>query len=379
MKRTLFALAVIAILIVSISIVISANWFTSTSPAKEFYVGVEYAYGDKAAELKALVDKVKTYTNLFVIGSVGISYNQSALTESCDYIFNAKMHFIVMFTDITTYNYPTEAWTNNAKVKYGSLFLGIYRYDEPGGNQLDQAPFSQSKMVSSATDYANASAQYTTYMGYHVDYYHEHFDINVFTADYGLYWFDYKAHYDTLLAEFVGNQSRQLHIALCRGAAQSQNKDWGVIITWKYNQAPYLESGEQLYSDLRLAYEAGAKYTVVFSYPQIGDYGTLTQEHFDALKRFWDSTQSNPASFGSSKAEVAYVLPKDYGFGFRGAQDTIWGLFNADSLSAKIWDDTGKLESLHGSHFNIIYDDNLNYTTIHEMYGKIIFWNQTVT
>jgi hypothetical protein len=128
-----------------------------------------------------------------------------------------------------------------------------------------------------------------------------------------------------------------------------------------------------------LAYEAGAKYTVVFSYPQIGEYGTLTQEHFDALKRFWDSTQSNPNSFGSSKAEVAYVLPKDYGFGFRGPQDTIWGLFNADSLSPKIWNDTLKLESLYGSRFNIIYDDNLNCTTINKMYSKVIFWNQTVT
>ena len=374
MNRVTVALVIIVIVIISLSIVISANWFSSKKPNPGFYVGVEYAYGSKASELKALVDKVKDYTNLFIIGSIDISYNQSALTESCDYIFNAKLHFIVMFTDITTYSYPTADWVNNAKVRYGDLFLGIYRYDEPGGKQLDQ---TTSRMVMSADNYSDASAQYTTYMGWHVEYYKEHFDVNVFTADYGLYWFDYKSRYDTILGEF--NQSRQLHIALCRGAAQAQNKDWGVIVTWKYDQAPYLESGEQLYSDLRLAYEAGAKYAVVFSYPQISTYGTLTDEHFDAMKRFWDSIQSNPESFGSNKAEVAYVLPKDYGFGFRSAQDTIWGLFNADSLSAKVWDDVNTLASQYGSRFNVLYDDNLNYTTVKSSYGKVIFWNDTVT
>jgi hypothetical protein len=379
-KRAFIALSAAAIIIVLLSIVISAGWFTTPASAanREFYVGVEYAYGDKASELKALVDKVKDYTNLFVIGSVGISYNHSALTESCDYIANAKLHFIVMFTDITTYNYSTQDWLKNAKIKYDSLFLGMYRYDEPGGNQLDQAPYSQSKMVSAAANYSDAAEQYTTYMKWHVEYYKEHFNVNVFTADYGLYWYDYKAHYDTLLGEFVGNQSRPLHIALCRGAAQTQGKDWGVIVTWKYEQTPYLESGPELYNDLTLAYDAGAKYAVVFSYPQIGTYGTLTEEHFDALKRFWNNVQNKQDSISSEEAQVAYVLPKDYGYGFRSSQDTIWGLFNADELSPKVWTDVNRLESLYGAKFNVLYDDNLSYPDIKAFYDKVYFYNQTL-
>ncbi len=379
MKRTPLILAVFAIIIVCLSIVISANWFTSPKTSREFYVGAEYAYGDDVAEVKALVDKVKDYTNLLVLGSVDLSFNESALTESCDYITDAGMHFIVMFTDITSYSYNTSIWTDNAKSKYGSLFLGIYRYDEPGGVQLDQPENSLSVMVSSADNYSQAAQLYTHYMYNHVDYYHRYFNnITVFTADYGLYWYDYKSSYDTILAEFVWNHSRQIPIALCRGAAQTQGKDWGVIVTWKYDQAPYLESGEQLYTDLRLAYEAGAKYAVIFSYPVTGEYGTLTQEHFDAMKRFWDSTE-NDQSFGVNKAEVAYVVPKDYGFGFRSSQDTIWGLFRADELSAKIWNDVNTLEGLYGSRFNILYDDNLDYSALNRAYSKVIFWNQTVT
>ena len=91
----------------------------------------------------------------------------------------------------------------------------------------------------------------------------------LFTSDYALYWFDYKSGYKTVFAEFVGNESRERHIALCRGAAETLGRDWGVIVTWKYNQPPYLESGDELYSDLALAYSSGAKYAVVFSYPNI--------------------------------------------------------------------------------------------------------------
>jgi hypothetical protein len=381
-KRTPIILAVLAIItIVCLSIVISANWFTSPKPNREFYVGAEYAYGDSANKVKALVDKVKDYTNLLVLGSVDLSFNESALTESFDYIANAGMHFVIMFTDITRYTYNTSIWTREAQSKYGSLFLGIYRYDEPGGIQLDQpVDKNYSIMVSEAKNYSDAAWHYTYYMYNHVDYYHEYFNnISVLTADYGLYWFDYKASYDGLFAEFVWNHSRQIPIALCRGAAQTQGKDWGVIVTWMYDQAPYLESGEQLYDDLRLAYEAGAKYAVVFSYPNTTEYGTLTGEHFDALQRFWDSIQNDEDSFGAESAEVAYVVPKDYGFGFRSAQDTIWGLFGADELSAKIWSDVNTLEGLYGSRFNVLYDDNLDYSAVNSAYSKVIFWNQTIT
>ena len=153
------------------------------------------------------------------------------------------------------------------------------------------------------TGYAEVSDAYLGNLSSIVHYYLVRGAPKIFTADYGLYWFDYDSGYTTVLGEFVGNQSRQLITALDRGAAESFNEDWGVIINWKYHQAPYLESGDELYNDLSLAYSAGAKYAVVFSFssPNITDYGTLTQDHFGNLTKFWNNIHNNSSKFASAQ------------------------------------------------------------------------------
>jgi hypothetical protein len=201
---------------------------------------------------------------------------------------------------------------------------------------------------------------------------------NFFTSDYALYWFDYKSGYNTVFAEFVGNESRARHIALCRGAAETLGKDWGVMVTWKYNQLPYLESGDELYNDLALAYSSGAKYGIVFTYPNITAYGTLTDEHFEALHRFWNTLKTNPSSFGNAESKVAYVIPADYGFGFRSANDTIWGYFPADELSAKIYSDTTALTAKYGAKLNILYDGVETAAKLGG-YSAVYYYNRTVT
>ncbi len=77
-------------------------------------------------------------------------------------------------------------------------------------------------------------------------------------------------------------------LGLCRGAANVQGKDWGAIITWATNDPPYLPSGTQMLEQLNTAYDAGAKYVIVFNYPQINPYGALTDEHFEAMQTFWN-------------------------------------------------------------------------------------------
>lgn len=388
MRRALtltISLALIIIILVSVFVALTWNGGNQTQP-REFYVGVEYAYGNQPNQVKDLVDKVKDYTNLFVLGSVELSFNRTVLTETCDYIVENDLNLIVFFTSSTDYdyaipgvfNYTVFDWMRDAQQRYGDRFLGVYRYDEPGGHQIDDGPSQivNNTVVPADADYKYLADSYVGNLSVFPKYY-LNYAPRLYTSDYALYWFDYKANYTTVFAEFVGNESRSRHIALCRGAAETFGKDWGAIVTWKYSDAPYLESGTELYSDLALAYSSGAKYAVVFSYPDITGYGTLTEEHFDALQRFWSTMHSDPESFGSTLPEVAYVVPADYGFGFRNQNDSIWGLFPSDALSAKIFCDVEALVERYDTHLNIYYDEPVAAAQL-ERFEKVYYWNQTV-
>ena len=94
------------IALIVLSLFLAINLLSNQTASRQFYVGVEYAYGNnqtaqvQVTQVQALVDKVKDYTNLFVMGSVGLTFNSTALSEACDYIFNAKLNFIVLFTGL---------------------------------------------------------------------------------------------------------------------------------------------------------------------------------------------------------------------------------------------------------------------------------------
>jgi hypothetical protein len=356
------------------------NDFINQTQSKTFYIGVEYAYADDTTQLKALVDKVQNYTNLFVVGSLAISFNRSALDESCDYVYKAGLNFIVFFTGIDRYKWSDGKitdWMLSAQQRYGDRFLGIYKIDEPGGNQLD---FTQSAIINDTISYTQTAQSYVGNLSTMVNYYGS-YTPRMLTADYALYWFDYKANYTTILAEFVGNESESRIVALNRGAATAFNRDWGVIINWKYNQDPYLESPEDLYSDLVLAYSAGAKYCVIFNYPNAtgASQGIMSEEHFLVLEKFWRALQANPESLGENHAEIAYIVPQDYGFGFRKPDDHIWGIFQNDTLSAKIFDDVQTLTERYGARVDILYDESAIVAPMVGNYRQVFYWNQTIT
>jgi hypothetical protein len=391
-------LTIILIVVLFVSFIAAVAWrLGDMDQAPDFFVGVEFAYSNNVGDLKDLVDKVKDYTNLFVLGAVEMTFNRTGLDEACDYIYDAGLYFIVLFTDTDTYRhgpnstaieprawiYQPVIWIYEAIQKYGDKFWGVYRYDEPGGQTLDQGPFSLLNRTKAADygTYANASKEYVDNLSYLVKYY-KYISRELFTADYGLYWFDYKSGYDAVFADFGFNLSRPLNIGLCRGAATSQNRSWGVIVTWTYNKDPYLENGTKLYSDLRLAYDSGAKYTIVFSYPKIGPYGTLSDErggHFEALQKFWNYVHSNQNKREVKNAEVAYILPANYGFGFRRADDNIWGLWDPNEMSQKVWSDVNTLVDRYGTRLDVVYYDPEVMGAVESRYDKLFFWNQTVT
>jgi hypothetical protein len=157
------AIAIVALLALSLFFAVENFLIHKNQAANQskFYIGVECGYNNVTL-CKALIDKVKNYTNLFVIGSTDIVKNASLLNDVVDYTCHAGMHFAVYFSPIQNYtdlgenatisitllngtitqlpSYQSSlpmAWIKNATSKYGDRFLGAYIFDEPGGNQID--------------------------------------------------------------------------------------------------------------------------------------------------------------------------------------------------------------------------------------------------
>jgi hypothetical protein len=378
MKITKLAGAVfLAMLIIFASITSIYIYYQLNEDSKDkLFFGVTYGQ-NTVEEAKLLIDKVKNYTNLFIINSYPITVNNTtpqALNEICDYAANANLHFIVYFFSFHPNAGPwQQEWLNTAEQKWGEKFLGIYLRDEPGGRQIELA-----EPIKTATNYSDAATRFVENVSstFSVQLLNNK-GVPAFTSDFALYWFDYQTGYNILFAELGWNNSRTREIGLCRGAANMLQKDWGTIVTWTYNQPPYIASGAEIYQDMITSYNAGAKYVVVFDYPQYPEdnqYGILTEEHFSAMKQFWDYTTSHTRKTETNT--VAYLLPKDYGWGMRNQNDKIWGIWDADDKAPIIWENVNKLETKYGLKLEIIYDDP-QYNP-EGKYHQIYQWNATI-
>jgi hypothetical protein len=416
MKRRNATLAIVIVVLLAFSLFFAVQSFllpkNQAAGQSEFYVGVECGYNNVTL-CKSLIDKVKDYTNLFIIGSTDIVKNASLLNDVCDYAYHAGMYFSAYFSAIQNYTdlgenttisvaLPNDtithlqsyqsplpmAWLKNATSKYGDRFLGAYVFDEPGGNKLDGGVQKLNNTISEH-DYQSLANTFVCNVSSKIQPYLDS-GVITFTSDYGLYWFDYKAGYDVVLTEFGGNNdsSRQLPISLCRGAATTQGKDWGIMVTTRFDNGQVLESGPELYDDLVLGYNSGAKYAVVFDYAltvlpsaqqmvayQPHEYGILQNEHFEALKNFGVYIQQNPSKHGNLKADVALVVPQDFGFGFRNAEDSVWGVFKGDALSQTVWSDANRYVNQYGDRLDIVYDDPQFMSAMKTHYATIIQWS----
>jgi hypothetical protein len=383
-------IALIIVLLVS-SILLPVVYFEHQSQSgvqnNEVYFGVTFGL-NTTSEAKLLVDKVKGFTNLFIVDSwtldtLNETINGTSLTEVCDYAVSQGLNIIVYFAFISHVVYPWHfGWVEYAKARYGSKLLGIYFFDEPGGKQIDWGAWNNvSSVFANVTTYGEAANTYVDSLGSIQSMKDlRTLGIPAFTSDYALYWFDYLAGYDAVFAELGGTRgaySKIQQIALCRGAADAQGKEWGAIITWFYNEPPYLENGTAMLEDMLTAYHAGAKYIVVFNYPVYPDanpYGILTEDQFDAMKDFWNQIHSAQRNtFGTTNAQAALVLPEDYGWGMRTPTDKIWGLWNSDARSPLIWTKIDQLLNTYGLRLDIIYNDTT--FNFEEKYSEIYYWN----
>jgi hypothetical protein len=382
------------------------------------YVGVAFG-GNTIAEAKALIDRVKGYTNLFILdsGRNPISRNQSSVEEICDYAVSGGLSVIVNMGIDVVDNKSDSTWfwqvpINDTKQRWterwGDKFLGIYYNDELGGTQLDGDWGNWFRRINgenlkdigwNTTDYLyqvylkmlDAMVNGTKPQNYDVE---ANFfvqgvlkmdpglvalndaGITAYTSDYGLYWWDYLGGYNVLFTELGWNCSVAEQIALVKGAARLQDKEWGAIITWKYDDAPYLDSGDQIYNQMLTSYQAGAKYIVVFNYPYNGtDYGAMTDEQFIAIERFWNDITKKQFTDLSAPTAVL-VLPKNFGWGMRNPNDTIWGFWITDDRTQQVAIATSDLLAMYGATLDIVYEDPA-YPVTNVSYQHVYYWNQT--
>jgi len=384
-RYVLVAICIVGILIVAS--LISLHPKNGESKRVEVYVGVTFC-GSMVDEAKILIDRVKNYTNLFALLSGPVSVNEKVMTEICEYAFDAGLHIIVFFGDLDSRVLAAKnlewrlSWIEMARKRWGDKFLGVYYYDEPGGIFIDykwEATLSQFNITIDKLSYDLVAEAYVQL--FHRD---DGFNflksnsLNIFVSDYALYWFDYLAGYDVILAQVGWNHTFAQDIALVRGAATVQNKSWGIIITWKYRHPPYLDSAENIYNQMLDAYKCGADYIIIFNYAEDmkSPYGIMTDEHFEALERFWnDYLKNQNAIHGSVVAEAALVLPKNYGWGMRHPNDKIWGLWGPDEKSPQIWGLLSRLLKEYCLRLDVVYDDP--EFPIANRYLKVYYWNQT--
>jgi hypothetical protein len=370
-KFILLATMSISISLVSLLVV---YYQSGENSSEDFFFGVTCG-STVIDEYKFLIDRVKHYTNLFVVNSWDIATNETALTKVCEYAINADLNIMVYFNSISS-DWHLD-WLIEAKEKWGTRFLGVYFFDEPGGSRIDGDSWVRGEVFENVSDYNEAAKKFIVDLNSDPSMQRlKKNNIPTFTADYALYWFDYLAGYDVVFAEFGWNNSRIQQIALCRGAAKVQNRDWGAIITWTYKEHPYLESGPEILEDMMVAYSAGAKYVIVFNYPQIKPYGMLEEEHFTAMKKFWTFVQSSTGRHNRIESKAAFVLPDAYGWGMRNPYDKIWGVWLSDDLSPELWYKMNRLIERHGLELDIIYDNSqFDYR---KKYPKIYHWYEII-
>lgn len=388
MKTIAWLLIIILAISIFIPIIyIYQTWSrANTNAAKldEFYFGITSGF-NTTDETERLIDKVKNYTNLFIIDSWDIAQNEPMLNEICDYAANAGLRFIVYFDLISGTSPPLppaypwhKEWLTTAKTRWDDKFLGIHLHDELGGKQVDEHRY-----VQNASNYQDAANQFVSYIAsFGSVQFSNNNSIPLFMSDYALCWWDYLGGYDTLFVELGWNISTVNQIALCRGAANLQRKDWGAIITWTYDQDPYLENGPEMYKDMLSAYNAGAKYVVVFDYAKNpannATQDILQQQHLDAMKDFYTYVKTHPRSvYGYTTGQVAFVLPTNYGWGARRADEGLWGLWQPDDKTALIWTNMNKLSEKYGLKLDMIIDDAR--FNPYDKYSTIYFWNSTIT
>ena len=116
------SLAILASILVVVLLLLNFGFLDKPQieESPDFFVGIDVAY-DNIKEIKKLADEVSFYTNLFVIGSRGITHNYTRLDETCQYLYDKGLSFLVY----REHRAPRSEWLEAAEREMGRTFLGI--------------------------------------------------------------------------------------------------------------------------------------------------------------------------------------------------------------------------------------------------------------
>ena len=128
MKR-MYALSLflVIILLLAFGTLLVSYTQGSNDPSPSVYVGVAFG-GTTTEQAKLLIDRTKTYTNLFILdcGINPISTNESAVKEICDYATNAGLNIIVNLGTRTPENWAWQLqFLIDSKVCMATSILGL--------------------------------------------------------------------------------------------------------------------------------------------------------------------------------------------------------------------------------------------------------------
>ena len=158
---------------------------------EELFFGVSFG-GNTTSQAKLRIDKVKDYTNFFLINNWDVSLNETALNEISQYAIDSNLSIMVYYNFIPHLIYPwLQPWLDTAKERWGDKFLGVYLYDELGGKQIDSGQWRSGptavNLFVNVSDYSDATNRFTTAIPVTDMQIVNNNNLSVFTSNYALY------------------------------------------------------------------------------------------------------------------------------------------------------------------------------------------------
>jgi hypothetical protein len=151
-------LLIAVILFASLAFILSQRLTAENKSIEDkLYFGV--SYGQPTAEnAKILIDRVKNFTNFFLVNSYDLVTNETALNEVCDYAAQANLKFIVYFDFISRIAYPwhQHGWTMRARV--GATISWAFTSAMNRVNKLIPKYFTKPKLYRCRKSFHNLSS-----------------------------------------------------------------------------------------------------------------------------------------------------------------------------------------------------------------------------